>query len=165
MLPFLLVLAPLVSARSRARRRRQNIFNEISATSFPRTQQFPLFNPAFYAYVQSTEVLGSSTPHHAASRRRNTRRRQTKRKSVRAPAVIPAVAIPAEELHIDGLPPGMDHVVIDRPEVKFDQTITPIPPPSEPIATDSPTPTPTPTPTPYPVGVALGMAPVPGESE
>lgn len=185
MIWFLFLLAPGASGRAKSRRhtRRHHALNAISTTSFPRTQEFPIFNPAYFPYLQASQMLESQSGRQQSqmlqrsqrrgrgrSQKRSAKRSQTKEnKRVYAPAAVPVVAIPAEELRIDGLPAGMDHVVIHRPEVPAILTPTP-----------SPTPTPlpsgaprwlyrrrerTPTPTPYPVGIALGMIPVPRGDE
>ena len=170
---FLLVPGAFSRVKSkRASRRRREILNEMSSASFPRTQEFPIFNPAFLPYLQASEFLDSA--YEDRSRRARRRQRSSKRaraketKRVYAPAAIPAVAIPAEELRIDGLPAGMDHVVIDRPEVPQIPTPTPMPT-RTPLPSGAPpwlyreVRVPSPTPTPYPVGIALGMIPVPND--
>ena len=158
MFQILFLLFSLSFSKKRSRSKRRNARNDwlnaaFSVTDFPRTKQFPILNPLFYPFGQTSPSFGMSS----GERRKTTSRRKGK-KRVYAPAAIPAVAVPAEELVIDGLPPGLDHVVINRPEV-----------PQIPSATPQPTlnpsesrrwPTEPPTPSPYPVGVALGLAPV-----
>ena len=146
-------------------------YNAISVTDFPRTARFPILDPRFYPFGQTMPSFptfqqqhgGRSTGQQKRKQKKEQKKKQTKEnKRVYAPAAMPVIAVPAEELRIDGLPPGMDHVVIDRPEVPEIPTPTP-------TATINPSSwyrywrskSPMPTPTAYPVGIALGMFPVP----